>query len=76
MKNIQGGTIAGNKVPEDRVTGNRCLTMAGGPHLLVKGILLYSNGQGVATMNWDQKNVTEVLRKLRKLLWGLCFICE
>ena len=35
---------------------------------LVKGILLYSNGQGVAKMNLDAENVTEALRKLRSFL--------
>lgn len=40
---------------------------------LVKGILLYYNGQGAAKMNLDAGNVTEVLRKLRSFLLGPLF---
>ena len=43
---------------------------------LVKGILLYYNGQGVAKMNLDAENGTEVLRKLRSFLLGPLFVNE
>lgn len=40
---------------------------------LVKGFLLYHNGQGVAKMNLDAENGTEVLKKLRSFLPGPLF---
>ena len=43
---------------------------------LVKGILLYYNGQGVAKVNLDAENGTEVLRKLRSFLLGPLFVNE